>query len=100
LLLLGVQEASSFLTTFGPIQRDLFERPTQSLKQLEHSDAKVDHNAAFDQAVRAACRDSEQQRRDGIHELVNVMRADVAPSGGPVYYVPAAVLALRTRFEP
>jgi molecular chaperone DnaK (HSP70) len=95
LLLLGVQEVSSFLTTFGPIQRDLFERLRQSSEQLRHADASVDKETTFDRAVREACNESEQQRRDGIHELVNIMRCDVAPDGGAVYDVPADVLALR-----
>jgi hypothetical protein len=98
LLLAGVKDVSKSLTEFGPIQRGLFETLSQSFVQLRKSDAIID-DQAFDGVVRQASKASETERRDGIHRLVNIMRADVAPEGGSIYDVSADAAKLRETLQ-
>lgn len=92
LLIAGHSEVSRFLTGFGPIQRTLFEQLRETFVEMKRSDESLHDEEAFDKAVRAAARRSQEQRRQGMHELINIMRSDVAPGGAPVYEVPARPL--------
>jgi len=74
-LLFGVQDVGSSLERFGPVRRERFfslQRP----------------GGDFNERVRAAAEESEKERREGRHELVDAMRRDVAPDSKPIVWPP------------
>jgi hypothetical protein len=72
-LLFGVQDVSSSLEQFGPLRRELYFG-------LHHADPN------FEERLREVAAQSDKERRERRHALVDEMRRDVAPDSKPVLW--------------